>query len=80
MTPDASNSLDTKSTCSNTGGKSKRRQQTAHGKFARWKERVLKAFDNIDEEAVHYMYFELHGDGAHVSVRQGRYPNVKKGE
>ena len=44
------------------------------GKFTKWKESVAKCFNQIDEKAAEYMYFEISGVDARVCVSYGQSP------
>ena len=42
------------------------------GKFAKWKELVEKSFQQVDEDSVQFMFFELHGVDSKVTITRGR--------
>lgn len=48
-----------------------------NGKFAKWKKAVEEAFEQVSEEDVEYMYFEMTGTSAKVVVSRGRNPYIQ---
>ena len=51
-----------------------KKNKTKHktGKFAKWKELVEKSFEQVDEDSVQFMFFELHGVDSKVTITRGR--------
>ena len=48
-----------------------------NGKFAKWKKAIEKAFEQVSEDDVEYMYFEMTGDNAKVMISRGRNPYIQ---
>ena len=52
----------------------KQMPRTNIGKFAKWKASIAYAFDQVDEDAIEFMGFELTGQNQRVTMTFGKTP------